>query len=58
MEKFPNDFTIVQVTQDDGISDALVIPGQDAAIAIESGLEVRASRQWHGPNARSRRNRK
>ena len=36
-----DDFSFIQVFQDQGTSSALVVPGQDAAAAIESGIEVR-----------------
>jgi AAA15 family ATPase/GTPase len=36
-----SNFSLVQVFREGGISNALVVPGDDAAIAIEHGLEVR-----------------
>jgi hypothetical protein len=44
IEKFPDDFTLLQVYQTGGISDVAVIPGKNAAAAIASGLEVRIRR--------------
>jgi hypothetical protein len=42
MEKFPDDFTLLQVVQDKGVSDIVVVPGRNAGSAIAAGLEVRA----------------
>jgi hypothetical protein len=43
IQKFPDDFTLLQVIQEDGISDALVVPGKNAGAAIAAGLEVRGN---------------
>jgi hypothetical protein len=45
IEKFPDDFTLLQVYQEDGISDVTVIPGKNAGAAIASDLEVRVKRK-------------
>jgi hypothetical protein len=42
MEKFADEFTLIQVFQESGVSDAMVVPGKDAGVAIATGLEVRA----------------
>lgn len=41
INQHPGDFNIIQVFQEEGRSDALVVPGEDAAAAIESGIEIR-----------------
>jgi hypothetical protein len=41
MEKHPDDFSLVQVFQENGVSDARVIAGREAANAIEHDMEVR-----------------
>jgi hypothetical protein len=45
IEKLPDNFTLLQVTQERGISDVRVVPGKNAGAAIASGLEVRARRR-------------
>ena len=40
-EKFPDDFSLVQLSQEGGISTARNVKGEDAANAIEHGIEVR-----------------
>ncbi|MGC9261040.1 MAG: AAA family ATPase [Phycisphaerae bacterium] len=42
IEKFPGDFNLIQMYQEDGKSVAKVVPGEHAAAAIEAGIEVRA----------------
>jgi hypothetical protein len=49
MERLPNDFAMVQVYQENGVGNAVVVPGRDAAAAIENEIEVRGS----GGNASS-----
>src|ERR1700728_3907680 len=41
IEKHPDDFALIQVFQEDGVSSARLTAGGDAASAIEHGLEVR-----------------
>jgi hypothetical protein len=41
IEKNPNDFNVIQVYQEEGRGYAVVVPGSDAAAAIESDIEVR-----------------
>jgi hypothetical protein len=41
MEKFAQDFTLLQVGREDGSSTGFVSAGRDAAAAIESGIELR-----------------
>jgi AAA15 family ATPase/GTPase len=41
LDKFASDFTLIQVSQDDGISNAFVVSGRDAAAAIRNGIDVR-----------------
>lgn len=41
IDNHKGDFSFIQVFQDHGTSNALVVPGQDAAAAIENGIEVR-----------------
>jgi predicted ATPase len=45
IEKLPDDFTLIQVNQENGVSDAMVVPGKNAGAAIASGLEVRSQRK-------------
>ncbi len=42
IEKFPQDFNLIQMYQDHGQSVAKVVPGDRAAAAIEAEIEVRA----------------
>lgn len=42
IEKFPQDFNLIQMYQEDGQSAAKVIPGDRAAAAIGAGIEVRS----------------
>jgi predicted ATPase len=44
IEKFEHDFTLVQVSQDNGLSDARVVSGRDAAAAIRNKIDVRGRR--------------
>ena len=41
IRKHPDDFSLIQVSQDKGVSNALVAAGENAAAAIESDIEVR-----------------
>lgn len=41
IDKHTKDFSLIQVLHDKGVSEALVAAGQNAAAAIESGIEVR-----------------
>jgi AAA15 family ATPase/GTPase len=41
IEKHPDDFSLIQLLQDEGKSKGYVIPGTDAAAAIENGIELR-----------------
>jgi hypothetical protein len=45
LEKFESDFTLIQVSQHDGISNAFVVSGRDAAAAIRNGIDVRGKRR-------------
>jgi hypothetical protein len=41
MKKFPNDFAMIQVSQNSGVSDCDVIPGDRAAAGIENDIDPR-----------------
>jgi AAA15 family ATPase/GTPase len=41
IDKHPNDFALIQVSHENGVSNADVAPGKKAAAAIESEIEVR-----------------
>jgi hypothetical protein len=43
IERLPNDFTLVQVYQKNGVGNAVVVPGKNAAAAIENEIEVRGN---------------
>jgi len=45
IEKFHDDFSLIQVFQENGISDAVVVPGRSAGAAIAAGIDVRPSRR-------------
>ncbi len=42
IEEFPEDFSLIQMFQNDGRSTAMVAPGEHAVAAIEADVEVRA----------------
>jgi hypothetical protein len=44
IETRPDDFSLVQVYQEDGVSDAIVVGGRNAGAAIASDFEVRLGR--------------
>lgn len=41
IEKHEDAFTLIQVSQEQGVSHAVVVPGKEASAAIEAGIEVR-----------------
>ncbi len=43
MSKLPHDFALIQVYQENGVGNALVVAGTDAAAAIENDIEVRGN---------------
>jgi hypothetical protein len=48
ISKLPDDFTMIQVYQKDGVGNAVVVPGRDAAAAIENDIEVRGNGEHAG----------
>lgn len=46
--KLPDDFAMIQVYQKDGVGNAVVVPGRDAAAAIENEIEVRGNGGYAG----------
>lgn len=53
MEKFPNDFAMIQVAQERGVGRAIVVPGKNAGAAIANEIEVRGRGDGSG-SARSK----
>jgi AAA domain, putative AbiEii toxin, Type IV TA system len=50
ISRLPDDFSMIQVFQKSGVGNAVVVPGRDAAAAIENEIEVRGNGD-HAPEA-------